>query len=196
MPVISGRDSFPSSKSTHLQSSLENKLRARLDVNGSLEYAMRWKHWDLGSGPLICALRASARRTSDNGCSGWPTPQAGSHATERYNEAGNTDSSRRMVALVTGHVAPSEAKRYKLAGWQTPKTPTGGGTEKRRTPGGGQRKLEDQVYGIATTSSHVQTPASGALNPEHPRWLMGFPAGWANYVGMETRSSRKSRRSS
>ena len=29
--------------------------------------------------------------------------------------------------------------------WQTPKTPTGGGQETRTTPGGGLRKLEDQV---------------------------------------------------
>jgi hypothetical protein len=32
--------------------------------------------------------------------SGWPTPMAGSPATEEYNEAGNNDSSRRTQALV------------------------------------------------------------------------------------------------
>lgn len=32
---------------------------------------------------------------------GWPTPMAGSKATDDYNEAGNTDSSRRTVDLVT-----------------------------------------------------------------------------------------------
>lgn len=31
---------------------------------------------------------------------GWPTPMAGSPATETYNEAGNNDSSRKTVALV------------------------------------------------------------------------------------------------
>jgi hypothetical protein len=30
----------------------------------------------------------------------WPTPMAGSPATEMYNEAGNTDSSRKTVALL------------------------------------------------------------------------------------------------
>jgi hypothetical protein len=34
--------------------------------------------------------------------SGWPTPMAGSPATEDYNEAGNTDSSRKTVALASG----------------------------------------------------------------------------------------------
>jgi|ERR1700722_214346 len=32
---------------------------------------------------------------------GWPTPMAGSPATEAHNEAGNTDSSRKTQALVT-----------------------------------------------------------------------------------------------
>jgi hypothetical protein len=49
---------------------------------------------------------------------GWPMPQAGTPAQDGYNEAGNTDAARRTVALVTGHVAPSE--RHKTAGWATP----------------------------------------------------------------------------
>jgi hypothetical protein len=42
----------------------------------------------------------------------WPTPMAGTPAQNGNNEAGNTDSSRKTVALV--------------AGWPTPRTPTGG----------------------------------------------------------------------
>jgi len=62
------------SPSCVLQRSLESRLRLALDVNGSPEYVLTWKHWDMPSGPPICALRASARRTSDSGCSGWATP--------------------------------------------------------------------------------------------------------------------------
>jgi len=36
------------------------------------------------------------------GLASWPTPMAGSPATEDYNEAGNTDSSRRTVELASG----------------------------------------------------------------------------------------------
>src|SRR5690606_9596908 len=57
-----------------LQLSLENRLRARLDVNGSPEYELTWKQWGMPSGPPICALRASARRTSGKGFGGWRTP--------------------------------------------------------------------------------------------------------------------------
>ena len=32
----------------------------------------------------------------------WPTPMAGTPAQKGYNEAGNNDSSRKTVALVTG----------------------------------------------------------------------------------------------
>jgi len=65
-----------SSPSASLQRSLENKLRARMGANGSPEYALIWKHWDMPAGLPICALRASARRTSGSGFTGWPTPNA------------------------------------------------------------------------------------------------------------------------
>ncbi len=38
--------------------------------------------------------------------SSWPTPMAGSPGTEDYNPAGNTDSSRKTVALVTPWTTP------------------------------------------------------------------------------------------
>ena len=47
-------------------------MRAKLDVNGSLEYELTWKHWDTESDAPICALRASARRTFVNVSIGWP----------------------------------------------------------------------------------------------------------------------------
>jgi len=63
-----------SSASAALQSSLANRLRARMGGRGSPLYALSWKEWDMALGPPICALRASAPRTSGSGCSsGWPT---------------------------------------------------------------------------------------------------------------------------
>ena len=61
-------------KSANLQLSLENRLRANLDANGSLECVLTWKRWDMVSGPQICALRPSVRRNVDHAFSGWPTP--------------------------------------------------------------------------------------------------------------------------
>jgi hypothetical protein len=66
-----------SSPSADLQRSLENRLRQRMAGSGSPEYALTWKMHDMPSGPPICALRASGRRTSGKDFSGWPTPNAG-----------------------------------------------------------------------------------------------------------------------
>ncbi len=85
-----------SSPSAALQSALASRLRARMDVNGSPEYALTWKDWDMPAGVPICALRASARRTSGSGFTGWPTACAGdatkgveSLETSRARGAGN-----------------------------------------------------------------------------------------------------------
>lgn len=61
-------------KSAALQESLESRLRQRLDVDGSMEYELTWKHWTMKSGLPICALRASERPISDRGFTGWPSP--------------------------------------------------------------------------------------------------------------------------
>jgi len=53
---------------------LESRLRATLAVNGSLESELIWKHWDMQSGPQICALRVSTHRTAAKDFTGWPTP--------------------------------------------------------------------------------------------------------------------------
>ena len=104
----SGQHSGGSSLSADLQSSLESRLRAALDVNGSPEYALTWKHWDMQSGPPICALRASARRTSDSGRGGWPTPTKGNaEGSQMARDATTTgrrpDGSKATVSL--NHVA-------------------------------------------------------------------------------------------
>ena len=78
--AISGRYGEHSLNSAALQSSLESKLRARLAGRGLPLYVLKWKHWDMQSGPPICALRGSVPRTSVSGSggvlSGWPTPRA------------------------------------------------------------------------------------------------------------------------
>lgn len=72
------------SPSAALQRSLENRLRAEMAGNGSPLYELTWSTWDMPSGPPICRLRASPRRISDNGCSGWPT--ATTSDTRVYSE--------------------------------------------------------------------------------------------------------------
>lgn len=87
------------SKSYDLSLSLANRLRARTDLLGSTLFNLTWTERHTPAGRLIFALRASVRRTSASACSSWPTPMAGTPAQKGYNAAGNTDSSRKTVAL-------------------------------------------------------------------------------------------------
>jgi hypothetical protein len=75
--AICGPNLPASSASAALQSSLASRLQARLAGRGSALFVLTWKAWGMQSGPPICALRASAPRTSGNGSGGWPTPNAG-----------------------------------------------------------------------------------------------------------------------
>ena len=79
------------SPSAALSASLARRLQARMDVNGSPEYELTWKHWDMPAGPLVYQLRASPRRTSAADCIGWPTPRAadGHKNTRTYQGAKN-----------------------------------------------------------------------------------------------------------
>ena len=78
-------DTSSPTPSADLCASLESKLRADLDVNGSPEYDLTWRQWDMPQGPQICALRASARRTSGSDCGGWPTVSANEDAAGTLN---------------------------------------------------------------------------------------------------------------
>ncbi len=98
-----GPPSTGSSASVDLTSCLASKLKARLEGRGSTLYSLTWKDMATPAGRSFSLLRASGRRTKDTEPTGllcgWPTCQAGSPATETYNEAGNTDYSRKVVAL-------------------------------------------------------------------------------------------------
>lgn len=134
---------------------------------------------------------------------GWPTPMAGTPAQNGNNEAGNTDSSRKTVAL---------------AGWGTPCAHHGGGTpememERKRKAvargvqmGTGVTDLAKQVmlvgparltaFGEMLTGCSARMESGGQLNPEHSRWLMGLPAAWDACAPTATRSAPRKRKSS
>ena len=90
-----------SSRSAVLQSSLASRLKQRFASGGSTLFKMTWKDSATPSGRPVCLLRASAHRTSDNGCGSWPTPMAGTPAQNGNNAAGNNDSSRKTVNLAS-----------------------------------------------------------------------------------------------
>lgn len=101
------------SSSATLQSSLESKLRARLEGLGSPEYVLTWKKWDMKLGQPICALRASVPRTLDNVCIGWPSPIAndakGSAYTYRRGDRNQVCLKLKGAAIMAGWASPRAA---------------------------------------------------------------------------------------
>lgn len=95
--------------SDYLQSALERSLRRRFRGYGSPEYALTWSYWDMPSGAPICALRASARRTSASAYGGWPSPKASN--TTGAGTRGKGGENLQTVAL--------------YAGWNTPRATDG-----------------------------------------------------------------------
>ena len=111
----------------------------------------------------------------------WPTPMAGTPARNGNSEAGNTDSSRKTVALV---------------GWNTPRATDGSNGGPNQA--GGALPADAATTGTPTESSTAPTakPAGLRLNPSFSRWLMGYPAAWDSCGATAMRSCLKSRRSS
>ena len=105
---------------------------------------------------------------------GWNTPRA----TDGTNGGPNQ----------SGGALPHDAA---IAGWGTPRAPHGG--QMQMPPSGERSRLENQVHGLTTSSLPAPTESRGALNPELPRWLLGFPATWSAFAPTGTRSRSRSR---
>ena len=109
---------------------------------------------------------------------GWPTPMAGTPAQNGYNEAGNTDSSRKTVALASWPTPTS--RDHKDAASTLENTPV-------------NALLGRQALGTILSGSPAPTEKRGQLNPAFSRWLMGFPAEWDDCAPTATRSSLRPR---
>lgn len=187
--------------------SLESRLQALTDLNGSPEYALRWKSSPMLLGAPIIRLRALARRISDSAFSGWPTPMAGSPGTDTYNPAGNTDSSRKTVELCgwpTARATDGEknvrspegslreidrkggpqdlCQAANLTGWSTPSTrdwkDTPGMATTAVNPDGSIRKRVDQLPRQALLASGMASTSSTAPTAKRAASLNPRFSGW------------------
>jgi len=169
IPETYGLLSFGSSASAALQSSLASRLALRFGTGGSMEYAETWKLKATLLGRQYWEHTASGRRTSGNGCTGWPTRNVPSRGCE-------ADKSHRPNS--GGIDLQSTAK---LAGWATASARDWrDGRASQDTMNRNSRPLNEQVVGLTSESSIAATarPVGSVLNPAMSRWLMGYPATW------------------
>lgn len=163
---IYGPPGSTSSHSADLQSSLENRLRARTQTLGSTLYTLTWKAWVTPSGVSRFRLRASVPRTSATGPTGWPTP------TTRDWKDGGYQPNVPLNALL-GRVAW-------LAGWPTPNSAVV--DAKPRPPITRGRKPTDPQISVADVAVHL----CGWPTP-----MAGTPAQNGNNAAGNNDSSRK-----
>lgn len=138
--------SLPASlRSADLTQSLASRLMQQSETGGSTLYKLIWSKKATPSGRLYFLLRGLARRTSDIGCTGWPTPAALDWKGATKDRWGDNARPLNEVSVLAGWTTPqahdttgrSAAQKAKhgtkhgcaclvrdavLAGWPTPTT--------------------------------------------------------------------------
>lgn len=155
-----------SSQSAFLSASLANRLQLVTLILGSTLYTLTWKPWVMPSGLSRFRLRASVRRSSETGLTGWVRP--------------TTRDWKDTIGMATTATNPDGSLRTRLD--QLPRQAASALPD--RLTASGQR----QIGFCVPTGKGVQ------FDPAHSRWLMGFPPEWDDCAPMETPSTSSKRR--
>ena len=164
---IFGQHGSHSSASVALQSSLENRLRVAMGSRGSILFSLTWSDAVTPSGRRICALRASARRTSGSDSTSRPTPtkqDAASSGSYGYAET------------ATHHVGMTLTDAARMSSWPTTSASDWKGASK---PGQRRGQLSDPAIAPWPTPllRDCRGPKRGANAEGGPG--LGQVAGWA-----------------
>mgnify|MGYP006895929093 CR=1 FL=1 len=175
------------SASVALASSLASRLRQRLGTDGSMEYSQTWREKATPAGRSYWAHTASARRTYDSGCTGWP-----SHRTSDTNGAGlhgEGGMDLRTAATLAGWATPA-ANEYEPADVERMMNRRQECKDKHGNGNGFGMTLGQQV---TLSPAETGSTAASRLNSRFSLWLQGFPPDeWASCGERAMPSSRRS----
>lgn len=147
--------------------SFASSLEALTRTTGSTLYKLTWKGWAMPSGRLRFRLRVSVRRTGAIVLTGWPTPTASNDRSQCPQEAMRT---------YRDNGTKIQKRLQDVAALCSPARLTASG---------------EMLIGCA-----AEMESGGQLDPDHSRWLMGFPAEWEDCAPTETPSTLKRRQRS
>ncbi len=197
---ISHQHGSTSLTSADLQASLESRLRRLLPkTGGSILYSMHWKEQVTPAGRRLSRLVASVRRTSgkDFGLllAGWPTAKVQDTRHSPQNADNNLQRGHQMHLPHLAGLAgwPTATTRDHKDGAECPNVPVNALLGREVW---GVQPIRLTTRGQLLTGSTAGMASGGQLNPEHSRWLMGYPAEWGCCGATAMQSFLKSQRKS
>ncbi len=216
MKGTSGPSSTGLSPSAGPRLSLANRLAARLDVDGSPEYTLTWKRsaiecHETNRGTMSSTtfrLRARGRRTSDSGCSGWPTPQihtGPNMSTNRGDGHRKRNTPQSVLGILAGWRTPTASEKVRseefgegrepgpmeLTGWGTPTVMDYSRGAKPPRPQDTGIPLTQQVGGLTgwatpTAGNHRSPKSNQHGKNSRPLQEQAGLTGWATPVASDS----------
>jgi hypothetical protein len=167
--------------SAALQSSLESRLQALTAGRGSLLYDLKWKRWDMRSGPQICALRASVPRTPVSVSSlelfAWEPPEAarGVEVSAWRATPNASDGTRGHCPSEMARNSPSLVSEAHLAHWPTTLASDGNGAMRH---GAGNLRLPgaaELAHWPTATCNDATGPDYAYSRGDHDKRVLKLP---------------------
>jgi hypothetical protein len=186
-----GQRGFISLRAVDLKLSLESRLRQRSNTDGSTLFKLTWKEVLTPARRFVSLLRGSGRRTSEAGCTSWPTPSVvddnnsrrGSESVAKQLARANPMSSLAITSTLAGWPTPNyqdgegggQAKRAlnpersndlndfaQLASWATPNCPRAHESDTTAGKWYDSQNQKDLTYQASLTASGETPSGSGA----------------------------------
>jgi hypothetical protein len=173
-------------------------------ASGCPEFVLTWKHWDMSSGPPICALRGRQRKERDGLCVGVISPASeptSEHPTSDSVSSGEQLSPPGLSAIDRNSRPLNEVAQ--LAGWPTPDAHRHGEIQDEeslnrrlegiKASGSAKRQfnLQDAVqlaYWPTPQASDDKATSGGHGRETNPS--LRVCAGWATPTANDSRGSR------